>query len=88
MCTSSFFGYPLISYILVIHYSGFFVMASSSHLANFLRSLVLESPVVGPNFLESFVHTNFASPYLLYFFFASSRILKQAVSSCAIISSF
>ena len=71
----------------MIHSSGFLDTSFSLHLANFLCILVLESPVVGSNFLECFVHASIASLYLLAFVFDSSMILKQNVSSYESISS-
>ena len=85
-CVRQFFvGISILS--LAIHSSGFIVPSSSLHLANFVCSLVLEAPVVGSIFLESFIHASLASLYLSYFVFASSTIWKHNVSSCASISS-
>ena len=58
----------------VIHSSGFLVMSSSSHLANFLSRFFLEDPIVGSNFIESFVYASPVSLYLLAFVFYSSTI--------------
>ena len=69
-----FFRSPLSSSSSVIHSLGFLVKSASSYLANFLRSLVLEAPVVGSNFPQSFVHASLESPYLFTFVFASSMI--------------
>ena len=77
ICTLNFRRSPLSSSSSVINYSGFLVMSSSLHLRNFLRSLVLEAPLVGSTFLESFIHACLASPYLLAFVFASSTIWKK-----------
>ena len=67
MCTSSFCRSLLSSLSSVIHSLEFLVTSYSSHLAIFLPSLVLESPVVGSNFPESFIHGCLTSPYLLNF---------------------
>ena len=56
---------PLSILSSVIHSLGFRVTEYSSYLANFFCSLVLESPVVGSNFLKTFVHASIASLYLL-----------------------
>ena len=73
MCTSSFRRYPLSSSISVIHSLGFLVTSYSFYLEIFLRSLVLEAPVIGSNFIESFVHDSLASTYLFDFVLASSK---------------
>ena len=54
MCTSGFLRSFLINSILVFYSLGFLVMSYSLHLSNYLRSPVLEAPVIGSNFLESF----------------------------------
>ena len=85
MGTTSFCRYPLSSWGPVTHYSEVLVTLSSLLLANLLPSIVLENPVVGSNFLESFVPSSFAFTYLLEIVFASSAIWNQKVSYCAII---
>ena len=59
---------------LVNPFLGFLVTVFGSHLENFLCSLFLEAPVVGSNFLESFIHACLVSLYLLYF----SLFLQQS----------
>ena len=60
MCTYTFCRSLLIILILVIHYLESLVTSSGLHFENFLRSLVLEAPVVGSIFLESFTHAMLA----------------------------
>ena len=62
-----FVDIPLSGLRLVIHSLGVIVMSSISQLANLFRSPVLEFPVVGSNFPESFVHASLVSPYILDF---------------------
>ena len=87
MCTLSFRRSPLSSSSSVIYSLGFLVMSSSFNLANFLLSIVLETPVVGLYFIEFFVHTSSTSLYLIDFVFDYSTICKHAVSSCVTIRS-
>ena len=74
MYTPSFCRYPIIILISVIYSSGSIVTSSSSQLEKLFCSLVLEAPLVGSNFLESFVHASLSYPYILDFVFASSTI--------------
>ena len=86
ICTSIFCRSPLSNLSSVIHSSGYLVTSSSFHLANLLRSLFLELPMVGSIFSESFIHACLESPYLLYFVFIYSTTSKQTITYCASIS--
>ena len=57
-----FFRYSMINSRSVMHYSGSLVVSLSLIFANFLQSLLFESPVVGWNIFEVFSH-NFLHLY-------------------------
>ena len=87
ICTSRFRRSLLSNLKSLIHSTGWGVTSSSLHLASFLCSIVLKSPVVVSNFLEIFIQACLVFPYLLASVFSSSNIWKHTVSSCASISS-
>ena len=78
---------PLSSLNSMTQFWGFFVTYSISYSEIFLHCLVLEAPVVGSLFFNSFTHARLASSYLLAFVFASSTIWKQTISHWQRISS-
>ena len=51
-------------------------MSYTLHLENLLHSPILETPLVGSNFLKIFIHPFLASLYLFDFFFRFFNDLK------------
>ena len=74
MCMSGFCVSPPSILILVIHNLEYIVTSSIIHVANFLQSVVLKAPVVGSNFLESFIQASIVYPYLSSFSIGISAI--------------
>ena len=78
---------PLNNSISLIQSSGSLVESSNSVFEHFLRSLVLDAPDVGLNFLFNLSHPRKALPLDKSSVKNSSKICKHNVSSCAKISS-
>ena len=86
--TPNFCKSPLNNYSSVIQSYGSLVTSSNSHFANFFRSIVLDTTVIGWNFMFNFFHTRKAHPLGNSLVANSSTIWKHTVSSCAKIRSF
>ena len=65
----------------MLQYLEYLVTSSSSLLVNLFHNIVLESPVVGSEFLDCFSQALLVIPHLSLSVFASSKFRKQIVYS-------